>query len=730
MIQKLFSRPAIQLSSATFAIFACIVSVASAAPAPVAPIREVVDTMHGVTVKDPYRYFENTKTPEVQTWLKGQGEAAREALDRIVIRDQLEKRITELTNATGDAINSVIRMPGDLTYYLKRAKSERQFKLVMRRGLNGAEHLLVDPEIDAKRTGVPHAINYYRPSWDGAHVAYGMSAGGSEAASLYILNVKTHKLVGAPIARVWEPKISWLPDSKSLTFNQFKTPTPGEAGSETFLDSRVMWLKVGDAETKAKAIFGPTVTRNLGLARLDVGYLILTKGSPWMIARTTDTTLQEGFLFVAPVANIGKVDIGWKKISAFADKITEVELRGNDLFFLTHANAPQKQVMKLDLRKPELKNAILVAAAPKDAVLEDFSLTRDAVIGMVREGTEIVLRRYKSGDTGGEAIAMPFNGATRVHSEPAYQSSDVLYSLSGWTSLARTFLLKDKVSTDSGLRINPPLPNLPEIEIVDVKIASHDGAMVPMTLLFKKGLKRDSNNPTLLDAYAAYGFSETARFSAGNMVWLEQGGVLAIANVRGSGVYGNDWYQAGFKATKSNTWKDGIACAKYLIAEGYASPKTLGVSGGSAGGIFVGRAVTSAPELFAAAIFNVGSLDAIRAEETANGITNISEFGSVKNASEFPALLDMSTYHNVRDNTAYPAVLLVHGVNDPRVEVWHSAKTAARMQAATTSGKPILLRLDMQAGHGIGSTVTQRTAMAADIYGFLLWQMGTTTLKN
>ena len=686
--------------------------------------------MHGVTVKDPYRYFENTKTPEVQTWLKGQGEAAREALDRIAIRDQLEKRITELTNATGDAINSVIRMPGDLTYYLKRAKSERQFKLVMRRGLNGAEHLLVDPEIDAKRTGVPHAINYYRPSWDGAHVAYGMSAGGSEAASLYILNVKTHKLVGAPIARVWEPKISWLPDSKSLTFNQFKTPTPGEAGSETFLDSRVMWLKVGDAETKAKAIFGPTVTRNLGLARLDVGYLILTKGSPWMIARTTDTTLQEGFLFVAPVANIGKVDIGWKKISAFADKITEVELRGNDLFFLTHANAPQKQVMKLDLRKPELKNAILVAAAPKDTVLEDFSLTRDAVIGMVREGTEIVLRRYKSGDTGGEAIAMPFKGAARVHSEPAYQSSDVLYSLSGWTSLARTFLLKDKVSTDSGLRINPPLPNLPEIEIVDVKIASHDGAMVPMTLLFKKGLKRDGNNPTLLDAYAAYGFSETARFSAGNMVWLEQGGVLAIANVRGSGVYGNDWYQAGFKATKSNTWKDGIACAKYLIAEGYASPKTLGVSGGSAGGIFVGRAVTSAPELFAAAIFNVGSLDAIRAEETANGITNISEFGSVKNASEFPALLDMSTYHNVRDNTAYPAVLLVHGVNDPRVEVWHSAKTAARMQAATTSGKPILLRLDMQAGHGIGSTVTQRTAMAADIYGFLLWQMGKTTLKN
>ena len=727
MRQTKFHRLASQIS---IAMLGATAMMAICSPAPVAPIKEVIDTFHGVQVKDPYRYLENVKSPEVMAWLKGQGDAARESLDRIAIREQLEKRITELTNATGDSINSVLRMPGDLIYYLKRAKGERQFKLVMRRGLQGAEQLLVDPEVDAKRTGTPHAINYYRPSWDGAHVAYGMSAGGSEAASLYILNVKTNKLVGAPIQRVWQTKIAWLPDSKSLAYNQFKVPTPGEAESETYLDSKVMWLKVGDPEAKAKAVFGPTVTKSLGLLRLDVGYLILTKDSPWMIARTTDTTLQEGFLFVAPVANIGKENIGWKKISAFADKITEVELRGNDMFFLTHANAPRKLVMKLDLRKPDLRRAVMVASPPKDGVLEDFSLTRDAVVGAVREGTEIVLRRYSPRNTTGDAIAMPFKGAAQIHGEPAYQSNDVLYSLSGWTSLAQTFLLTGNDSVSAGLRVNPPLPNLPDVEITEAKVKSHDGAMVPMTLLYKKGLKRDGTNPTLLTAYAAYGFSETAYFSASVMTWIEQGGVFAFANVRGSGVYGNDWYQAGFKATKSNTWKDGIACAKYLIAEGYASPKTLGVSGGSAGGIFSGRAATTAPDLFAAVILNVGSLDTIRAEETANGITNISEFGSVKNPAEFPALLDMSTYHNIKDNTAYPAVLLVHGVNDPRVEVWHSSKTTARLQAASNSGKPILLRLDMQAGHGIGSTVTQRTAMAADIYGFLLWQMGKSALKE
>ena len=700
-----------------------------AAP-PVAVIKNVGETLHGVVVNDPYRYFENVASPEVQVWLKAQGDAAREALDKIAIRDALEKRITELTDATGDSVRDIVRMPGDRLYYMKRTKGERQFKLAMRVGMTGAERVLVDAEVAAKRTGVPHAINYFVPSWDGKYVAYGMSAGGSEDASLYLLDVKTGSTIGEAIPRVYGAVVNWLPDSRSLTFNQLKPPTPGEPESEAYLDTQVLWLKVGDPVAKAKAVFGPTVTKNLGLARLDVGVIFFTPGSPWMIARTTDTTLQEGFLFVAPVADLGRPNLRWTQISAFADGITDAELRGNDLFVLTHMNAPRKKVLKLDLRKPQLSLAVEVAMPPKDAVLEGFQLSRDAIIASVREGTQVVLRRYKAGDALGEAITMPFKGAAQTHADPAHAYADALYTLSGWTELPRAFLLTGNASVDTGLMVNPKVPNLPEVEVVDVTLPSHDGARVPMTLLYKKGLKRDGNNPTLLNAYAAYGFSETARFSATNMVWIERGGVLAFANVRGSGVYGEDWYHGGFKATKSNTWKDGVACAKYLIAEGYASTKTLGAMGTSAGGIFVGRTVTTAPDLFAAAIFNVGVMDAVRAEESANGITNISEFGSVKNTAEFPALLDMSTYHQIKDGVAYPAVMLVHGVNDPRVDVWHSAKAAARLQAATTSGKPILLRLDMQAGHGMCSTATQRNAMSADIFSFLLWQMGKATLKN
>ncbi|TXC66677.1 S9 family peptidase [Piscinibacter aquaticus] len=200
--------------------------------------------------------------------------------------------------------------------------------------------------------------------------------------------------------------------------------------------------------------------------------------------------------------------------------------------------------------------------------------------------------------------------------------------------------------------------------------------------------------------------------------------MVALANVRGSGAFGDSWYRAGFKASKPNTWKDGIAVARWLIEQRYASPQTLGIWGTSAGGIFVGCAVTSAPELFAAAVFDVGVLDTVRFEESANGITNVSEFGTVKDPAEFRALLEMSTYQHIRDGTAYPAVMLVHGMNDPRVDVWHSAKAAARLQQATSSGKPVFMRIDMQAGHGVGSTARQAASQLGDIYAFLLWQFG------
>jgi prolyl oligopeptidase len=365
-----------------------------------------------------------------------------------------------------------------------------------------------------------------------------------------------------------------------------------------------------------------------------------------------------------------------------------------------------------------------MVAQPEGGVLEGFTLTRSGIVTRVRQGTAIVLRRHAAGDRAGQPVAMPFVGSAWLADEPAHASDEVLYTLEGWTQPARIFALRGERSTDTGLQPGVAPPGLPELQVTDVEVPSHDGVRVPMTILHRKGLALDGRNPVLLNGYASYGFSETAYYAPTQMAWFEKGGVLAFANPRGSGVYGDEWHRAGFKQTKANTWLDGVACARWLIDKGYGSPATMGVMGTSAGGIFVGRVVTSAPELFAAAVFNVGELDAVRSEESANGATNTSEFGTVKDASEFAALLRMSTYHAIADGTAYPAVLLVHGMNDPRVDVWHSAKTAARLLAASSSGKPVLLRLDLEAGHGVGSTTNQRHAMWADIYAFLLWQMG------
>ncbi|HSI49663.1 MAG TPA: prolyl oligopeptidase family serine peptidase [Ideonella sp.] len=706
---------------------ACLFSLdlaAVAATPPAAPSQPVTETLHGVAVADPYRNLENLKLPETQAWLKAQGAYAAEQLAAIPVRDEIQQRIETLAKATGDLVRGVARMPGERYYYLKRKAGENQLKLVLRKGLGGAEQVLVDPEALTKAAGgVPHAINYFVPSWDGRYLAYGISAGGSEDASLCVMDLRSGKPVGEPVPRVHEAAVHWLPDSKALTYNQIRELPAGAPEAEAYMDSTVFLLKVGDPVSAARPLFGPLVNTDLKLDRLDVASVFFSPGSPYMVARTTDTTVPEGKVFVAPVASLNGKRVPWQQVSGFDDKITDVQLRGKQLFLRTYEGAPRGRVLALELAKPVLANAHTVVAEPATGVLESFALGRDAIYTEERQGFTLRTLRHAGGKT--TDLALGLAGSTFLGGDPAHAYSDMLLTTSSWTEPA-TILLADghgKVR-NTGLRESQKPAGVPELVVSEVMVPSHDGVKVPLAILHRKGLMLNGSNPTLLVGYGAYGFSFEAGYDPRAYAWFERGGVLAMVNVRGSGAFGDPWYRAGFKATKPNTWKDGVAAARYLINQGYTSNKALGIWGTSAGGIFVGRAVTSAPDLFAAAIFDVGVMDAVRAEESANGVTNISEFGSAKNPAEFPALLEMSTYHQVKDGTAYPAVMFIHGLNDPRVDVWHSAKAAARLQAASTSGKPILLRLDGQAGHGVGSTAAQGYSKQADIYSFLLWQFG------
>ena len=379
--------------------------------------------------------------------------------------------------------------------------------------------------------------------------------------------------------------------------------------------------------------------------------------------------------------------------------------------------------MRTTLSKPDVKAAISVVP-PSDQVLFEIAASRDGLYFESRDGAVKRLKRLPWGAKDASEIKLPLEGAASLLSASPIVPGAIV-SLAAWTRAREIYAVDAE-----GKTVNTKLQPLGKYDAPDglvtteVKVKSHDGAMVPLSIIHRSDTKLDGSNPALLYGYGAYGITEEPRFGPTRMAWFEKGGVYAVANVRGSGVYGQDWYKAGYKATKPNTLKDLIACAEYLIAQKYTSSSKLGILGGSAGGILVGRAMTERPDLFAAVIPDVGLLDAVRAETTANGIPNIPEFGTVKKEDEFRALLAMSSYHHVKAGTPYPAVLLVHGVNDPRVDVWHSSKMAARLLAATTSGKPVLLDLDYEAGHGIGDTKAQRQRQIADIYAFLLWQAG------
>ena len=706
-------------------------TLALAAP-PSAPSEPVTDTLHGVRIDDPFRNLEKLRDPRTRAWLEAQAAYGEAQLARVDGREAISQRIAELSAAAGDAVRELRRFPGERVYYLKRRAGENQFKLMLREGA-GAERVLVDPQRLAV-DGVPHAINWYVPSWDGRTLAFGLSAAGSEDAALHLIDVASGRALREPVPRVRQEYASFSPDSRRLAFNQNRALPPDAPDTETYLDTTVVVLDLAQPKAEPRPVFGRELLPSLGLARLDVGAVFFSPDSRWMVARTTDTTVPEGRLFVAPVAALASPrPVPWWPISRAEDLITDAQLRGDTLYLRSRADAPRGRLLALSLRggRPTLREARVIVPEPTQGVLRDFTLGRDAIYVEVQQGFNTrVMRHGRGTPRDGIDVAPGVAGTTFAIEDAgrAYRTPWVTHTR--WTEPPRVLAIDARgAASDTGIRDSRRPAGTPELEVSEVLVESHDGARVPVAVIHKRGLVRDGRNPTLLIGYGAYGFSFQAGFEPRTLAWYERGGVVALANVRGSGAFGDGWYRAGFKASKPNTWKDGIAVARWLIEQRYASPQTLGIWGTSAGGIFVGRAVTSAPELFAAAVFDVGVLDTVRFEESANGITNVSEFGTVKDPAEFRALLEMSTYHQIRDGTAYPAVMLVHGMNDPRVDVWQSAKAAARLQQATSSGKPVFMRIDMQAGHGVGSTARQAASQLGDIYAFLLWQFGQLTAR-
>jgi len=693
---------------------------------PKAPVREVTDTYSGTRVVDPYRWMEDTRNPEVVEWMKAQNAYARSVLDRLPLRNELLKRLSELSNAT-ISISGVQRVTGKY-FYFKVAPGENDRKLYMRDDLSGEERLLVDPEklSDAAKR---YSINYFTPSQDGRYVAYGISPGGSEDAELRVAETATGRDTGERIDRAQFASVAWLPDGRAFFYNRLQKLSADEPPTERYQKSRVFLHTLGMDPEKDAPMFGYEVSPAVKIEPALIPFAATIPGSPYVFVYLTSGVEPNVRIYTSPLASIGKMPISWRMVADFADEVAAIDAHEDELYLLTYKNTPRYKVIRTSLSSPDLTRAQVVVPA-SEAVVTSIAAAKDALYVQKLDGGIGRLLRIDFQGGSAQAIKLPYDGAISNVATDAREPG-VLLRLASWTKSPTYYSYDPMRKRLVDTKLVPPSPvDFSGIESVEVKARSYDGAMVPLSIIYKRGLKHDGENPTLMFGYGAYGISIDPNFNASLLAGLERGVVFAFAHVRGGGEYGEDWHRAGQKLTKINTIRDFIACAEYLIREKYTSPAHLAGQGGSAGGILIGGAITERPDLFGAAIINVGVLNALRAETTPNGVPNIPEFGTAKTPEGFQGLLAMDAYHRVKDGVAYPAVLLTTGINDPRVEPWMSAKMAARLQAATTSGKLVLLRIDYDAGHGIGSTKRQRDEELADTGAFLLQQLGAPNAKS
>jgi prolyl oligopeptidase len=694
------------------------IALAQSAP-PTAPVRAVSDDYYGTKVADPYRWMENTADPEFIAWMKAQNDYTRSVLDRIPGRQKLLARITELDNA-GVQITGGQRV-GNRYFYFKLMPGEDNRKLYVRDGLNGEERLLVDPT-RLTESGKHYSIDYFSPSLDGKYVAYGISPGGSENSVMRVVETATARDMGESIDRAQFGGPSWLSDGQSFLYNRLQKLDPGTPQIQKYLKSRVYLHKLGANPDEDKVAFGYNVSPQVQIAETDIPFVLVSPVSNYVLGIVAHGVQNEATIYAAPLSPINGANIVWRKIIDVPDAVTNADVRGDELYVLSHKGASRFKVLRMNLTKPDTATTEVIVPA-SEAVITGLTVAKDALyVQQLDGGIGRLLRVPYNGKP--EQVALPFDGTIlALIADP--REPGVLLPITSWTKSPRLYIYDQKTKQLVDTKVIPPSPvDFSQIESSEVKAPSADGTLVPLSIIYKRGLARDGANPTLLMGYGAYGITINPAFSPTALAWLERGGVLAFAHVRGGGEYGEDWHQAGYKMTKMNTVKDFIACAEYLIKEKYTSPAHLAGSGTSAGGITIGGAITQRPDLFGAALDRVGVSDNLRVELTPNGPPNIPEFGSVKTEEGFKGLYAMSAYHHIKDGAKYPAVLLTTGINDPRVDPWQMAKMAARLQAATTSGKPILLRVDYDAGHGLGSTKSQRDAQLADEYSFLLWQLG------
>jgi len=718
----------------------CITQICLYAQPPKAPSKPVTETLFGKQVTDPYRNLENLGDSTVQKWMKEQSDYARNMLDKIPGRQRLIDMMTDLDRRKSERVTNLVITNNDVYFYLKIVPGDETGKLYTRNGLDGKETLLFDPASYSKDTTQKYTISIFpfngiSPSHDGSLAAFEIASNGSKNSALMIMNVKQKTLYPERIDRCLLNQVSWLDNNSAFFYNRLNSSDILDKDRQK--NSKAYLHKVGTAPATDKEFFSAAKYPELGIKPEEIPMVMYDKDSRYLFAIpvTSDNKLN---VFYALVSELNNSSIKWKRLFTADDEVNWFNVTAKDLYLYTSKNAPNYKILKTSLQTPDLPHAEVVVPEDPNGAITSFTLTSEGLYYTVtKNGVEASLYHLPYSAKNATKLKLPFAAgsislttktkATFDGSMGGFKSPDVWASIDGWTSDSKRYrYLPDKNEFKlESVGTTGEYPELEDLAVEEVMVSSHDGVKVPLSLIYKKSVKKDGSNRVLIFGYGAYGNSISPFFSIIFLSWVKTGGIMAIAHVRGGGELGENWHKGGFKTTKPNTWKDLIICAEYLINNKYSTSEKLAIAGGSAGGILIGRAITERPDLFAVAVPFVGAMNPLRLEESSNGPGNEVEFGNPKDSAECMALVEMDAYLHVKKGEKYPATLITAGMNDPFVVAWQPAKFAARLQADNASDKPILFWTDYAAGHGmIGMTRTKALESWADFFSFALWQMG------
>ncbi|MCW1922220.1 prolyl oligopeptidase family serine peptidase [Luteolibacter arcticus] len=679
------------------------ISLAAAIDYPSTRKAEVTEELHGTQVPDPYRWLEDDNAAETKSWVAAQNGVTESFLATIPQRGEIRKRLADLWNFERTGAPQEF---GGKWFFTHNTGLQNQSVLKVADSLDGEGKLLLDPN-SLSDDGTVSLANF-TPSEDGKLLGYSISRGGSDWNEILVRDVATGKDTGDHLKWVKFSGISWAKDGSGFYYSRYEAPLEGAALTQKNEFQNLCFHKIGTPQSEDPVIYERKDQPRWGLGGG------LTEDGKFLVIHVSEGTDPKNRFFYRPVD-------GEKVIELLADADASYDFIGNKdglFYFRTDLEAPRHRIIAIDVAKPERSAWKEIIPQSKDLLQEASMVGGKLVVEYLKDAKSAVAvydsdgKKVRDVDLPGIGSASGFGGREK--------DKQTFYSFTGFTDPGAIYRY-DLESGTSTLWKRPKVGfDGSAYETKQVFATSKDGTKVPVFLVHKKGIALDGSHRTLLTGYGGFNISITPGFSIGRAVWLERGGILAVANLRGGGEYGSDWHLAGTRLQKQNVFDDFIAAAEWLVNEKYTSSKKLAIQGGSNGGLLVGACMTQRPDLFGAALPAVGVMDMLRFHKFTIGWAWEKDYGSAENAEEFKALLRYSPYHVLKNGTRYPATMVTTADHDDRVVPAHSFKFAARLQECQAKdGPPVLIRIDTSAGHGAGTALSKMIDKTADEWAFL-----------